>query len=280
MSDRSRNVTLADLVDAMSPSRSDLWAKCQWAFFARYVLGIRRPPTAAMAWGNAHDGAANAVYVDKLATGATMPVDEAAERYAESWNVARIDVEDWEDADPGTFLDQGVALTREWHKRAATKVEPVSVQVRVERAIHEPDGSTWTLLGYVDLIGDVPTAGGGTRRVVIDHKASGRYWTAADVIRSSQGPAYSIGTGVEPFSLHVGTRRGKSKSVAWKSLTLTIGQTDRDGWLIRTSIARRQIAAAYRTGDFLPNRGHMLCSRRWCGFWRECERANGGRVAP
>lgn len=29
---------------------------------------------------------------------------------------------------------------------------------------------------------------------------------------------------------------------------------------------------------FLPNRNSMLCSRRNCGYWRECEREFGERV--
>jgi hypothetical protein len=33
-----------------------------------------------------------------------------------------------------------------------------------------------------------------------------------------------------------------------------------------------------RDGIYPPRRGSHLCSRRYCGYWRECEREFGGRV--
>jgi hypothetical protein len=36
---------------------------------------------------------------------------------------------------------------------------------------------------------------------------------------------------------------------------------------------------AIRDGVYLPHRGSTLCSRRYSGYWRECEHEFGGRVA-
>jgi hypothetical protein len=33
-----------------------------------------------------------------------------------------------------------------------------------------------------------------------------------------------------------------------------------------------------RTGLYIPNRVGFLCSRRYCGYWRRCEREFGGAV--
>jgi hypothetical protein len=33
-----------------------------------------------------------------------------------------------------------------------------------------------------------------------------------------------------------------------------------------------------RGGFFPPNCSHYLCSRKYCGFWRECERQFDGKV--
>ena len=33
-----------------------------------------------------------------------------------------------------------------------------------------------------------------------------------------------------------------------------------------------------RTGLYIPNRAGFLCSRRYCGYWRQCEREYGGVV--
>ena len=34
-----------------------------------------------------------------------------------------------------------------------------------------------------------------------------------------------------------------------------------------------------KSGLYLPHRGSTLCSRRFCGYWRECECEFGGTVA-
>ena len=43
---------------------------------------------------------------------------------------------------------------------------------------------------------------------------------------------------------------------------------------------RRQIRNAYMTGDWLPNRQHMLCSKTYCEQWHRCQGEFGGEVKP
>ena len=38
------------------------------------------------------------------------------------------------------------------------------------------------------------------------------------------------------------------------------------------------VQESVRDGIFLPRRNSPLCSRRYCGFWRTCEREYGGVV--
>ena len=38
------------------------------------------------------------------------------------------------------------------------------------------------------------------------------------------------------------------------------------------------VQGAMRDGIYPPRRGSPVCSRRYCGYWRECEREFGGRV--
>jgi hypothetical protein len=39
------------------------------------------------------------------------------------------------------------------------------------------------------------------------------------------------------------------------------------------------VQEAMRDGIYPPRRASPLCSRRYCGYWRECEREFGGHVA-
>ena len=38
------------------------------------------------------------------------------------------------------------------------------------------------------------------------------------------------------------------------------------------------VAEGIAAGVYLPNRSSQLCSRRYCSFWRECEREFGGSI--
>jgi hypothetical protein len=38
------------------------------------------------------------------------------------------------------------------------------------------------------------------------------------------------------------------------------------------------VQQAIRTGLFLPNRSSYMCSRKYCTFWRVCQREFGGEV--
>ena len=39
------------------------------------------------------------------------------------------------------------------------------------------------------------------------------------------------------------------------------------------------VQESIRDGIYPPHRSSPMCSRRYCGYWRECEREFGGRVA-
>ena len=39
------------------------------------------------------------------------------------------------------------------------------------------------------------------------------------------------------------------------------------------------VQESIRDGIYPPHRSSPMCSRRYCGYWRDCEREFGGRVA-
>lgn len=277
----------ADLVDQMSPSKLDLWEKCPQAWAYRYLHRLRGPKGPAQALGNAVDAVANAVYWHKLQSGETASADDAAERFAEWHELEAGTVETWDDDEPrGAQLDRGVRAVRHWRDLVAVRVQPATEpQVRLEFTADsgqaEQDaaagiGSTFRVVTITDLVADVPAAGGGLARVVVDHKASGKRWNEADALRSSQAPCYRLATGVARFQWHV----LRTDLVRPQTLVVATETTDTMAQHLvhRMALARRGIATALRTGDWHPRRNQTLCTRRWCPHWRECERDHGGRV--
>jgi hypothetical protein len=39
------------------------------------------------------------------------------------------------------------------------------------------------------------------------------------------------------------------------------------------------VQESIQDGIYAPHRSGPMCSRRYCGYWRECEREFGGRVS-
>jgi hypothetical protein len=53
--------------------------------------------------------------------------------------------------------------------------------------------------------------------------------------------------------------------------------SDRD--LRATEVLYPLVQLGMRSGLYFPRRQSLLCSRRHCAFWRECEREYGGTIA-
>ncbi len=66
----------------------------------------------------------------------------------------------------------------------------------------------------------------------------------------------------------------KTKVPALIQMDCTINESDRAA----TEKLYPAVQQGIRAGHFLPNRAHFMCSKRYCGFWRTCEKEWGGRV--
>jgi hypothetical protein len=53
-----------------------------------------------------------------------------------------------------------------------------------------------------------------------------------------------------------------------------VSQTD----LHATEVLYPLVRSGMECGLYFPNRQSMLCSRRYCAFWQQCERDFGGAV--
>lgn len=278
--------SLSSIIDRVSPSKLELFERCPAAFAHRYVEGIRSPPGVANALGNAVDATANGVYFAKFQTRETTPKRDVLERFTDWWSREASKVPDLTPTKRGELLDVGVRSMGHWREAIAQKVQPVrEPQVVVELPHTDPDAAacaalgispSFTINGVFDLVAEVPAPAGGLERAAIDHKASGKAWHLSDVMRSAQAPIYTRGTAVPVFQFHV--LRTDLVNPRTSVIRQVVPATAVDHVFHRIVLARRMIARCYQSGDWAPHRNHMLCSRRWCGFWQSCERRHGGVV--
>jgi len=272
-----------DVVRSMSPSKFGMWTRCQFQFFNRYVLGLRRPPSGAIAFGNATDDLSGAYFEEKKHE--QVDWDEALTRdfWADRWDVASKEVEDWEGEDKGIMLDQGVHLATTWREDVGTKFLPVDTKFYFELPIQD-----WILNGEIDTIGR-PINEAHLDPIAADTKTTKRKWQLKKVLEEDQPVAYSlalqhspqISARIDIFQYQVMVRKNtKSRGPEAESQIINrpVDQRERDGYVLRLSMARTQIMDCFRSGVFLPNRKHTLCTRRFCGFWHDCEKSFGGRI--
>ncbi len=265
-------VTLAELTGRMSPSRLETASACLAKFAFSYVERLPWRFSSSAQFGNAVDAVAAWAYGDKIKSGEAPVRADVRDRFAAEWDYQADAVDDWRDWRRGELLDIGVAGVGRWRDRIVDFVEPLAVQQKLEVEITDPiDGDRYVLNGIVDLRARV--AG---REVIVDGKTSEKRYPASRVARSYQPPTYSVLGACSTFEYHVQT---VAKEPQVQVLRANITDSDRRSLLLRAGMIRRQIAHAFRTGDWLPNRTHFLCSRRYCDHWAACEKRFGGRVS-
>jgi hypothetical protein len=267
----------------MSPSRLEMLQRCGFAFFCRYVEGIKSPPTAALAFGSAFDDAANDASSAKIVSRETPKPADVAARFDAAWSTRSREVEDWsEDESPAELLDLGTSLAERWTSRFLSVIQPLEVQPRLSIEL-ETSGETWNAYGFadVDALLELPGPAAG-RRVVIDNKTSKNRWSA-DRLQSSTQAAFYVEamrrrTG-DPIDRAVWAISVKSKRKPdVQVLSRRVDASERAGVLHRFAAARELVRALYSSGAWLPNRTNPLCSRRWCAYFARCERTWGGTV--
>jgi hypothetical protein len=256
----------------LSPSQMGMWVRCQAAWEFRYIDGLRQPPNANLTFGKAFDATADVVYREKMATSTLLPDDAVKETFADTWDVMAKDVEQWDDNKPGEMKDQGVGLASVWRVNVASRVQPIDVQRHVEGTVRGMDGEEVEVHGYVDVVEQENGIA-----IPWDTKTSGRRWNVGQVHQSLQALAYPTLTGSSKMGFHVGVRKAKPEVQVFQR---TVLDTEKQHFANRAILTKRSIEASCSVGAFVPNRDHMMCSRRWCGFWEHCEKRHGGKVRP
>lgn len=267
-------VEIEQLIGVVSPSRLDTAQRCLAQFMFRYVEKRPERWRSSLSFGKACDATGSEVFEQKMKTAATPSASDVQDRFAAEWDFHAEAVEVWDEgANKGKLLDAGVRAVASWRNVVAAQFQPSAVQERVQRDLWL-DGEQWTLQGVLDVRGRWD---GGEAEVIADMKTAGKSYGDAELLRRSQPHAYTLLTGITRFEFHVllTTKDGPTQVVGGE-----VPKADAEAWARRAAMTRRAIVQAHRTGDWLPNRTHFLCSRRHCDFWEACESTFGGRVAP
>ena len=252
-----------------SKSSIGMLLRCEFQYAERYAKDIRKPPSAFMSMGSAFGDGVGANLVQKIETHDDLPVKEIVEVAAHSLE-ERKDETDWGSDSPDKMKDELPALVTAWQNGngepgsvAGKDLQPASVEQEI--TVNFRDARPFLM--YRDIV----TEDGAVHEI----KTSGRAWHAGRAETSLDAPLYTMHEpGDSTFTYHVAVRKKKPEKQ-----TLPVKVAERAKIAVQMMIARARLRAMEIEDDpdkALPTGyGGNLCSKRYCGYWVECQAKNG-----
>ena len=246
--------------EILSPSQVSTFFGCQAKWWFRYGLGLPDPPSGGAVRGKAVHAIIAYAMQAKIEDVILEPAG-IADAFGFAWDDAACGAEFLPTDDIGQLKRSGAALAQKYLAEAGPQIQPAGVEI-----------------GFAGAIGGVPVRGivdlVDTSGCVIDIKSSSRK-------PSSIKPDHAL-----QLATYVELVPGASGETRIDTLVSTkepqLVQIDHaPGEAGRKLVERLYPLAAegMAAGLYMPNRSSVLCSRRTCNFWRECQAEFGGQVA-
>jgi len=247
--------------DVLSPSSANTYSGCGAKWYYRKIRRLPDPKTGALLLGSCVHDALGANFRQKVETKRDLPVSAVKALYRNAWETLAPETEFRDDEIPGDLYAQGETLTLKYLNEAAPTVEPAAVELPVAGVI-----AGVPVRGYIDIL-DV-------RGKVIDIKTAARKPSEVSADYRVQVATYRALCPQASGEVSVETLV-KTKTPQLVPLTYTVQPRD----LVRIERLYPDVQRAIRAGIFLTNRSSNSCSRKYCAFWRACEKEHGGEVS-
>jgi len=256
----NKHLVCERLGEVLSPSQVNTYLTCPAKWYFRYLVGLVEAATGALALGKAFHATLAANFRQKLVTGCDMQTTEVQDIFTQEWKLASVDAELREDEDASELAATGEALATACISEAACSVQPLEVEQGVSGEI-----AGIKVRGIVDVL-DV-------NGCVVDFKTASKRPNGVTAEHGLQLTTYAMITPGASGLCRLDTVT-KTKTVQVIQQTYDVGPEERRF----AETLYPMVQDSIRDGVYPPHRSSPLCSRRHCGYWRECEREFGGRV--
>ena len=257
MTNHVRCETLGEL---LSPSQVNTYLTCPAKWYFRYLVGLSEPATGNLALGKAFHQTLAANFRQKISSGHDMDAAGVRDEFRQAWASNSAEAELREDEDASDLAVTGEALLTTYIGEAARSIEPRAVELPVEGEI-----AGVKVRGIVDVV----DADGR----VLDFKTASKRPNGVTADHSLQLTTYAMVTPGASGSCRLDTVT-KTKTVQVIQQSYEVGAEERRF----AETLYPMVQDSIRDGIYPPHRSSPLCSRKHCGYWRECERELGGRV--
>jgi CRISPR/Cas system-associated exonuclease Cas4 (RecB family) len=256
----TERVVCEELGEVLSPSQVNTYLTCPAKWYFRYLLGLAKPATGALALGRAFHATLAANFRRKMANGGDMKEEEVREVFEQEWILASEEAELREEEDASGLAKTGEALASAYVGEAAGSIEPRAAEQSVEGKIGGVQ-----VRGVVDVID--------TKGRIYDFKAASKRRNGIAAEYAFQLTTYAMITPGASGACRLDTVT-KTKTVQVIQQTYQVGPDERRF----AETVYPMVQDSIREGIYPPHRSASLCSRRHCGYWRECQREFGGQV--
>ena len=244
----------------LSPTQARTFLGCSARWWFKYGLSLPEPKTSSLAFGLAMHRALEINFRQKLETKEDLETGGMVTVFRDCWTEQVGQTVFREDENPRVLAKLGEQLILMYMREVAPCIEPAAVEMDVQ-----------------GLIGGVPVRG---RIDLLD--VQGRL---VDIKTASRRPscvswdyAFQLATYRQITPGASGEARldtlVKTNAVQLIQKSYVVGDAD----LRATEVLYPFIKEAIQTGLYLPNRDSMMCSRRHCAFWENCQKEYGGTV--
>lgn len=245
----------------LSPSRINMFERCQMQYYFREAEGRKTPPGIALVIGGSVDASANVDLQSKVDTGALLPLDAvqtAARDHLENEWAGGVQQEPDEPAEKGDVIDLTVRLATLHHEAVAPLRKPVAVQKAFGVQVNE----NVVLTGHIDCL---------EADAVVDTKTINKTPSKIKGDHMVQTQLYAVGVKVNGGELPKKVKLDylvKNKTVKEQLLEAPVTPESAQNALDRLSVTARVIQTALKTGDFMPAPADSwVCQSKFCGWY-------------
>lgn len=250
---------------SLSPSQVSRYMECSASWFYKYKLKLPSPQNAGRALGDAIHSAVAAA-LKRKAEGADLPTLEGLSTLARMHARRLIGQAELADTDdPAALISQAEQLVQLWYR----DVYPATMPDLVDGGSPAVELESQGTIGGIHVAGKVDYIAGGA---VCELKTSSRSPAGVSNSHRFQLATYAVLEDRSKAKV-VTLTKAKTPKVIEQSFDITAAD--------RAFVERiyPTVADAIAHGHVVPNRSSLLCSRKNCDYWRQCQLDYGGEVA-
>lgn len=263
----------------LSVSQANTYLNCPYQWYLRYVMKKPVKTSIRMFEGvNVHK-AAEAVLAEKSITGKVPDLSMALDVFNDAFETSKPLINDWDDIEPGKAKDNGVNITKVFHKQTA----PVAAPVEVEKSFYITVGEGKAALpvsGRIDSIQvklanpekdyDPEKAKKAPKlhRRIHDLKVTTDKWGPNDLKNDLQFAVYAYAESIPDVAVDMLVKgRAKDPRPRYEHMNDVITPEMANHSMDVLSGVANGIALGYFP-KCAPDAWH--CSEKWCSVWTYC----------